>query len=205
MAAWARSFPHQRASVTISRNGGSFSIWSPTTGWLGEAARRARVWPSHRRGRLRRSGPHPESGPGRTGFAGAHTGAANKRYPRLSGCIGEPKHLVTQALTTCRPTPPTGLAHCCECFLPFCGARGTAQQAAAFRTKAKGFFSMPQGKAKTAAAKRKEAARARRLALSLSEQNQASLLEYATKLEAEADALESAETTAKRKKDQRKQ
>ena len=64
---------------------------------------------------------------------------------------------------------------------------------------------MPQGKAKTAAAKRKEAARARRLALSLSEQNQASLLEYATKLEAEADALESAETTAKRKKDQRKQ
>lgn len=51
-----------------------------------------------------------------------------------------------------------------------------------------------QGTARAAAAKRKEAARARRLALSLSEQNQAPLLEYATKLETEADEIERAIT-----------
>lgn len=51
-----------------------------------------------------------------------------------------------------------------------------------------------QGKARTAEAKRKEAARARRLALSVGEQNQAPLFEYATRLEEEADEIERSQT-----------
>jgi hypothetical protein len=62
-----------------------------------------------------------------------------------------------------------------------------------------------QPKAKTAAAKRKEAARARRLALSVSEPNRPPLLEYADELEAEADALERAVTGVTRKQDQGQQ
>ncbi|MBR2819861.1 MAG: hypothetical protein IKE60_34645 [Reyranella sp.] len=58
-----------------------------------------------------------------------------------------------------------------------------------------------QAKTRTAKAKRREAARARRLALSVSEQHQAPLLEYATKLETEADVLDRSETAGKQKKD----
>ena len=62
-----------------------------------------------------------------------------------------------------------------------------------------------QGKARTVEAKRKEAARARRLALSISEQNQAQLLEYATKLETEADEIERSQTVVPDKKGDRQE